>query len=474
MSALWTAREAALATGGNIAPDASWSVDGVSIDTRAVAPRDLFVALKGPRFDGHDFVAAALDHGAAAAMVDRRPANADPARLLSVPDTQAGLEALARAARARSGARIAAVTGSVGKTGTKEALAAVLGGQGETHASTGNLNNHIGLPLSLARMPASARFGVFEIGMNHAGEIAPLSGILRPHVAIITTVEPVHIEHFPNVEAIADAKAEIFAGIEPDGVAILNRDNPHFPRLVERARSGGIGRVWSFGETEGAEGRLLSVMLGAEGSTAEVELLGRRIEFRLNLPGRHQVQNALAVLLAVAALGADVDAAAAALATLSPVKGRGVTLKVATGGGDITVIDETYNASPAAMRAAFAVLAMQNPPAGGRKIVALGDMLELGDGAPADHAGLAGDIAAAGVDLVFTAGPLMRHLHDALPAERRGRHADTAASLAPHVAAEARQGDMILVKGSAGSRMGAVVTALRDHRAAGPEINDAL
>ncbi len=474
MTPLWTARETAEATGGEIVPGALWTAQGVSIDTRAIAQSDLFVALKGPRFDGHDFVAAALDHGAAAAMVDRRPENVDPARLLAVPDTQAGLEALARAARARTAAKIVAVTGSVGKTGTKEALWSLLARQGATHASAGNLNNQIGMPLSLARMPAASRFGVFEIGMNHAGEIAPLSAMLRPQAAIITNVEGVHLEYFSSVEAIADAKAEIFAGLDADGVAILNRDNAHFARLAAAATSRGIGRIWSFGEAAETGARLVSAEVDATGSTAEAVVLGRRVRFRLNIPGRHQVLNALAVLLGVAALEADVAEAAASLTDLKPVKGRGVTEDITIAGGTLRLVDESYNASPAAMRAAFAVLAMTAPGPGGRKLVALGDMLELGIRAEADHAGLAADLVAAGVDQVFTAGPLMRHLHDALPAALRGAHAGQSAALAPIVAAAARPGDIVLVKGSAASRMGTVVVALRELEAGAPRVRDAV
>jgi UDP-N-acetylmuramoyl-tripeptide--D-alanyl-D-alanine ligase len=461
MTALWTAAEAATATGVKPAAGAAWTAAGVSIDTRAVAANDLFVALKGPRFDGHDFVAAALSSGAAAAMVDRPISGADPARLLAVPDTMAGLEALATAARARSQAKIVAVTGSVGKTGTKEALAILLGAQRPTHASTGNLNNHIGMPLSLARMPATAAFGVFEIGMNHAGEIAPLSAMLRPHVAVITNVEAVHLEYFPDVEAIADAKAEIFAGLNADGVAILNRDNPHFVRLAAAARARGVGTVWGFGEAAEAEGRLVSADLEASGSVVQASILGRALGFRLPLPGRHQVQNALAVLLAVAAVGGDIDAGVAALERLEPVKGRGVAIDVTIPGGSFRIVDETYNASPAATRAALAVLGMTAPAAGGRRLVALGDMLELGADGPAAHAGLAEALVAANVDQVFTAGPLMRHLHDALPAVMRAAHTDTSAALAPLVASAAQANDIVLVKGSAGSRMGAVVAALR-------------
>jgi len=462
MNALWTAPEAALATGGQVAPGANWTAQGVSIDTRAVAADDLFVALKGPRFDGHDFVAAALDGGAAAAMVDHAPVNADPRRLLAVPDTQAGLESLARAARARSSARIVAVTGSVGKTGAKEALALALGRQGVTHASAGNLNNHIGLPLSLARMPAAVRLGVFELGMNHAGEISPLSRLLRPHVAIITTVEAVHLEHFPGVEAIADAKAEIFDGLEPGGTAILNRDNPHFARLANRARQVGVGQVWGFGVAPGAEARLISVSLDARGSHAEATILGRPVRFRLKLLGRHHVTNALAVLLAVAALGGDIDAAGAVLADLSPVKGRGVTFEIPVRGGHVRLIDESYNASPVAVCAAISVLAMVEPPDGGRRLVVLGDMLELGEAEAAAHAALTEPLHRAGIHSVFTAGRLMRHLHDALPPEMRGGHAENAEALAPIVAAAVRAGDVVLVKGSAGSRMGSVVSSLRD------------
>ena len=474
MTALWTAGEAALATGGTVAADSSWIAHGVSIDTRAVVPHDLFVALKGPRFDGHDFVETALSSGAAAAMVDRPMPNADPARLLAVPDTQAGLESLALAARARSAAKIVAVTGSVGKTGTKEALAAVLATQGATHASTGNLNNQIGMPLSLARMPAATAFGVFEIGMNHAGEIAPLSAMLRPHAAIITNVEAVHLEYFADVGAIADAKAEIFAGMDSQGTAILNRDNPHFARLAAHAAARGVGHVWSFGEQAGAEAQLRSLTLEPDGSVVNASILGRSVSFRLSLPGRHQVQNALAVLLAVTAVGGDAAAAAAALEELKPVKGRGVTSEIAITGGSFRLIDETYNASPTAVRAVLAVLGLAPRQSAGRRIVVLGDMLELGGSSPAEHAGLANPLIAAGVDLVFTAGPLMRNLHGALPVTMRGAHAESASALAPLVAAAVAPDDIILVKGSAGSQMGTVVSVLRTHGQAAMEARRAV
>jgi UDP-N-acetylmuramoyl-tripeptide--D-alanyl-D-alanine ligase len=474
VTALWTAREAAGATGAKLAHGEAWIAEGVSIDTRAVQPGDLFVALKGPRFDGHDFVVSALSNGAAAAMIDRQIPGADPAFLLSVPDTQAGLEALARAARARSKAGIVAVTGSVGKTGTKEALAKALGSLGPTHASSGNLNNHIGLPLSLARLPAGVRFGVFEIGMNHAGEIAPLSTLLRPHVAIITNVEAVHIAHFPNIEAIADAKAEIFEGMTPDGTVVLNRDNPHFTRLANRAKDRNIRRIWSFGAAQDAEACLLSVSLKPDGSSVQSMILGHRVNFTLPLPGRHHALNALAVLLAVAALDGDVAAAAEALAKLSPVQGRGSSVDITMEKGSFRLIDESYNASPVSVRAALSVLALTQPGAGGRRLVVLGDMLELGDSAIAEHAGLAGALVAANADTVFTVGPLMRHLTDALPVSLRGGHAEQSAALAPLVAATVRPNDVVLVKGSAGSRMDAVVTALRAGQLQPMEARNAL
>ena len=285
--------------------------------------------------------------------------------------------------------------------------------------------------------------------------------MLRPHVAVITNVEAVHLEYFPDVEAIADAKAEIFAGLDACGAAILNRDNPHFARLAAAAKARGIGRIWGFGEAAGAESRLVSADLQPSGSVVRATILGRDVSFRLPLPGRHQVQNALAVLLAVAAAGGDIDAGIAALESLTPVKGRGVTIDVAIAGGGFRIIDETYNASPAATRAALAVLGMTAPADGGRRLVALGDMLELGANGPAEHASLAEALIAARVALVFTAGPLSRHLQDALPAAMRGGHAENSTALAPLVAGAARTNDIVLVKGSAGSQMGAVVAALR-------------
>jgi UDP-N-acetylmuramoyl-tripeptide--D-alanyl-D-alanine ligase len=457
---LWTSAEAARATGG--VNTRAWTASGVSIDSRSVKPGDLFIALAGPNFDGHEFIAAAFNAGAAAAVASRRPAAlAAEASLLMVPDTMAALEALGRAARNRSNARFAAITGSVGKTGTKEALRLVLSAAGATAASEGNLNNQWGAPLSLARMPRDARYGVFELGMNHAGEIAPLSRLVRPHVAVITTVEPAHLEFFPSLAAIADAKAEIFLGVEPDGAAVLNRDNVHFERLAQAARAAGINRIIGFGENEAAEARLLSCRLDAEASQVEAEILGTRVAYRLTVPGRHIVQNSLAVLGAAALLGIDLHEAAASLRQVALLKGRGARLVIDTPQGSFTLIDESYNASPAAMRAAVAVLGRSLPGKGGRRVAVLGDMRELGVDADRLHAELATALAAASVDLLFCCGPHMRALAAAAQSNLAVEHAPESNALVPMVLHAVKPGDVVLVKGSLGSRMAPIVDALK-------------
>lgn len=460
---LWTACEAVTATKGrNMGQD--WAASGVSIDSRTVLPGDLFVAITGPNNDGHDYVKAALAAGACAALVHKIPDGmGGDAPLLHVEDSMAGLEALARAARARSPARICAVTGSVGKTGTKEMLALALGRQGFTHCSAGNLNNHWGVPLSLARLPASAAFAVFELGMNHPGEIAPLTRLVRPHVAIITTIEAVHAAHFSGTEQIADAKAEIFEGIEPGGVAVLNRDNRHFARLADAARARGAA-ILSFGNHIDADARLLDCGIDPA-RTAIFALIGDHpIAYSLGVAGQHWALNSLAVLLASRSMGAAVDQAAAALTAMTPPKGRGLRQRAAIKGGSIEVIDESYNASPVSMKAAIATLAAQRPAKGARRIAVLGDMLELGEASAEQHAGLATALSGWGIDCVFTAGPLMAHLHEALPPERRGRHFKDADEAATALGNEIHAGDVVMVKGSAGSRMGRVVKALCEGR----------
>ncbi|MGE0723358.1 MAG: UDP-N-acetylmuramoylalanyl-D-glutamyl-2,6-diaminopimelate--D-alanyl-D-alanine ligase [Alphaproteobacteria bacterium] len=458
---LWTRDQVAGAVGGR-PHGADWRAAGVSIDSRTVGAGDLFVALSGPTFDGHDFVADALARGAAAAIVQRVPAGvADDAPLVVVDDTLAALTALGRAGRDRTGARVVAVTGSVGKTGTKEALRLGLSVQARTAASAASLNNHWGLPLSLARVPADAAYVVQEIGMNHAGEIAALAPIARPDVAVITTIEPVHIEFFPSVEAIADAKAEIFLGMAANGTAVLNRDNPHFERLAGHARAQRIHRILDFGADARCFARLIHVDLMATCSAVTAVVAGRRFDYSIGVPGRHWVTNSLAVLAAVHALGADVGIAAAQLAKLSGLAGRGARHSVALpDGSTFTLIDESYNANPASVRAAIDVLAATRPGPGGRRIAVLGDMRELGDFAPRAHLALVEPLIAGKIDLVLCCGPHMSQLHAALPAAMRGGHQSTAAELAPIAAALVRPGDVVTVKGSLGTGMAPIVKRL--------------
>lgn len=458
--ALWSSQDATAATGGrSLRP---WTASSVSIDSRTLAPGGLFVALHGPTFDGHDFVADALAKGAAAAIVSRMPSEVSiEAPLLIVADTLQALRDLGRAARQRTTARVIGVTGSVGKTGVKEALRAVLAAQASAQANEGSLNNHWGLPLSLARLDPGVGFGIFEMGMNHAGEIEPLTRLARPDVAVITTVEAVHRENFPSIEAIADAKAEIFAGVAAGGAAVLYRDNPHFPRLERAARAAGIERILSFSRGGEADARLIEAIADATGSTVRAEIAGEVLSYRLNVPGTHWVTNSLCVLAAVHAAGGDVAAAAAAFAGVAPAKGRGQRQELAIGGGTFVLIDDSYNASPVSMRAAFEVLGRQEPAAGGRRIAVLGDMLELGEEAPALHAGLAAPLQANGIERVFACGANMQRLIEALPPALRGGYAADAASLAPLVANVLRAGDIVTVKGSAGSRMRLVVDALQ-------------
>jgi len=457
MSVLWTAADAAAATGGT--NTGAWSAQGVSIDSRSLLPGDLFVALKGPKYDAHEFAADAIVKGAAAAMVAKTMTPAAKP-LLVVADTQAGLEDLGRAARARTAAKVIGVTGSVGKTGTKEALRHALERQGATHASVGSLNNQWGVPLSLARMPRETVYGVFEMGMNHPGEIDALTRLVRPDVAVITTVEPAHLGFFPSVEAIADAKAEIFNGMNAHGSAVLNRDNPHFDRLATRAKAAGVGRVIDFGVYADAAVHLIDCHLHASASAVTASVLGEIVDYCLALPGRHWVMNSLAVLAAVHAAGGDIGTAAAAMATLEPMAGRGSRRKIAVAGGDALLIDESYNASPASMRAAIAVLGSARPGTSGRRVAVLGDMLELGADAARLHAELADPLRDAGVDLVFTVGEAMRALYDALPARRRGVHATTAAAMADAIVHRLKSGDVVMVKGSYGSRMRDVIARL--------------
>ncbi|HET7849048.1 MAG TPA: UDP-N-acetylmuramoylalanyl-D-glutamyl-2,6-diaminopimelate--D-alanyl-D-alanine ligase [Pseudolabrys sp.] len=460
MSALWTIDAMAAAMSAQRQGALPAETNGISIDSRTLARGDAFFAIKGDNRDGHDFVDAALGNGAGLAVVSKPQGFGDDAPLLIVPDVLNALRDLARAARARSAAKVIAVTGSVGKTGTKEALRLALLPQGETHASTASYNNHWGVPLSLARCPQSATYAIFEIGMNHAGEITPLTKLARPHIAIITAIEPVHLEYFGSLEKIADAKAEIFSGLERGGAAVLNRDNGQYQRLLTAAKAAHVGEIVSFGQHAEAEAKLLRHSLHPDCSTVEARILGRDIAYKVGAPGYHLVLNSLAVLAAVVLADGDLAAAGKALERLQPAPGRGARAALSVPGGSALLIDESYNANPASMRAAIALLGQARTGPRGRRIAVLGDMLELGPQGPTLHRALTEALAAASVDLVFCSGPLMHALWDALPPARRGGYAESAAALEPRVLEAVAAGDAIMVKGSLGSNMGLIVKAL--------------
>lgn len=464
MTALWTSQDIAVATRGKVSGE--WEADGLCIDSRSVAIGDLFIALEGPKFDGHDFVVEALERGASSALVSRVPTDGKQTvnddRLVFVDDTMVALTSLARAARERVSARIAAVTGSVGKTTTKNALTLVLSRQGACHATLGNLNNHWGAPLSLARMPLDTRYGIFELGMNHAGEIEPLSKLVRPHVSVVTTVEAVHLEFFKSVADIADAKAEIFAGLEPDGTAIIPSDNPHYDRLKRAATACGAKSVISFGTDNGSAYRLIAWSVTDSGTRIAADVNGRRLVYDIGLIGKHMALNSLAVLATVDALGGDVERAAGDLSDMTSPPGRGQRATIHFQDGAFDLIDESYNASPASITALVESLGATQRT--GRAVLILGDMLELGDQSAAMHADLAGAITRSGIDAVFTAGPMMKCLHEALPADIAAGYAPDSALLAPLVAQEVQTGDILAVKGSFGSHMSIIVEALKSLR----------
>jgi len=449
---LWTADEIAAAVGG--VASAPFEVTGVSIDTRSLEAGDLFVALSGAR-DGHDFLPAARARGAAGALVVR-PVEGPHVR---VPDVFAALEALGRAARARPPQlACAAVTGSVGKTSVTQAIAAALHLAGHGHSSVKSYNNHIGVPLTLARMPRDTRRAVFEVGMNHADEITPLVAMIRPDVAVVTTVGPVHIENFADGEAgVARAKAEIFSGLVHGGRAVLNADNRWFDFLRGEALTRSA-EIVSVGRAAGSVAQLMDPAPDGSGQVVTAEVAGQRLRFPIAQTGDHWGLNALMVLVTAEALGVDRQTTLQALAGFGPLGGRGAEMAVALSGGTWTLVDESYNANPVSMQAVIAALGARRVE--GRRILALTDMLELGAEGPALHAALAEDIRTAGVDLVFCAGPLMRSLWEALPPGLRGGHAPDANALAPELKVAVRPGDVVVVKGSNGSRASLIVEAL--------------
>lgn len=454
---LWSAREIAAATGG--VASAEFDSSGVTFDSREVGAGDLFLALKGEATDGHRFVAQAFAQGAAGAVVS----DAVDGPHVRVGDTTAALDALGRAARARMNGKVIGVTGSVGKTGTKEALFAALdrAEPGCAHRSVKSYNNHTGVPLSLARMPANTRFGVFEMGMNHAGELAALTRLVRPHVAVVTTIAPAHMGFFPSEEAIADAKGEIFQGLEPGGTAVVPFDSPHRDRLIAAAQPY-AGRIVTFGLAKGADYRAVETMRTHGGTFVSARFGERELSFTLSQPGEHWVSNAMAILAAVDAVGGDLEVAGLALAEMGGLAGRGARMTVRVGDGEALVVDESYNANPASMRATLAVLAQE----AGRKLVVLGEMRELGEHSAAFHAALSEPIEAAGVHYAILVGEEMAPLAKALEGRVEFVHVPDAAGARERLEAVLAPGDAVLVKGSNGVRLSTVVAALAERAVA--------
>ena len=467
MSALWTGDELAAAMDGRPVGKLPEAIGGISIDTRSLQAGDAFFAIRGENFDGHDFATAAMAAGAGV-MVVAEAKLPSLGRLgmpmIVVPDVLGALEKAGIAARARSGAKIIAVTGSAGKTTTKEALRTALSAVGKVHASDKSFNNHWGVPLTLARMPADCDFAIFEIGMNHPDEIRPLVRMVRPHVAIVTLIAAAHLGHFRNLDEIARAKGEIFEGIEPEGHALVNRDDARFRLLEKAARAAGVDHVWGFGENARANVRLLAFETDGATSTITMRLAGRELTVRLGAPGRHIAQNALAVIGAAYLVGADVERAAAALADLQPEKGRGRRHTLLAPGGTFTLIDESYNANPASMKAALDLLAATPVGPGGRRIAVLGDMLELGEHSQKLHGALAADVAAGKVDLALLGGPemaaLAASLGDGAGSGIAVEHRAGASDLLPVVLSSVRAGDAVVVKSSNGIGFSKIVDAL--------------
>lgn len=462
MNLLWTADDLIKATGGRPLGTMPAGIGGISIDSRSLTPGDAFFAIKGEAMDGHDYATAAFAAGASLIVIAeaKLPAFGRLAvPMIVVGDVLKALENVGIAARDRSSAKIIAVTGSAGKTTTKEALRHVLGSAGKVHASDKSFNNHWGVPLTLARLPADCDYAVFEIGMNHANEIRPLVKMVRPHVAIITLIAAAHLGHFRNLDEIAWAKAEIFEGVEKGGSALINRDDPRFKMLEKAAHASGVENVVSFGEHARATYRLLDVKLHGDHSTIAAKIGGKELIARIGAPGRHIVQNSLAVLGAADLVGAPLPAVALALADLEAEQGRGKRYRLKHPKGVFTLIDESYNANPASMAASLAMLKSADIGETGRRVAVLGDMLELGKHAEKLHAGLAELVVDAGADLVFLAGPEMKALAEALPKDIKTEYRADVEELKPLVLAAIRPGDAVMVKSSNGIGFSKLVAA---------------
>ncbi|ESX67715.1 MULTISPECIES: UDP-N-acetylmuramoylalanyl-D-glutamyl-2,6-diaminopimelate--D-alanyl-D-alanine ligase [unclassified Mesorhizobium] len=463
MSYLWTSEALVAAMDGRPLGPMPEGIAGISIDSRSLQPGDAFFAIKGEVMDGHDFVTAAIKAGAGVLVVaeGKLPSLGRlTAPMIVVEDVLVALEKLGVAARARSKARVIAVTGSAGKTTTKEALRHALSAVGTVHASAQSFNNHWGVPLTLARMPQDCDYAVFEIGMNHPDEIRPLVKMVRPHVAIITLIAAAHLGFFRNLDEIAKAKAEVFEGLEPGGAALLNRDDQRWKLLEKMAKEAGVEHVYGFGENARATFKLIKCELNADHSVIAAKIGGHEIVARIGAPGRHMVQNVLAVLGAAHLVGADVTRVAQALADLSPERGRGKRYVLRHPKGPITLIDESYNANPASMTAAMALLNTTPVSGEGRRIAVLGDMLELGSHSAKLHAALADLIVGTDTRTVFLGGPEMRALADVLPGEIKTEYRAGAEDLKPVLLSELKPGDVVMIKSSKGIGFSKLVEAL--------------
>lgn len=462
MTTQWNTSDVVKATSGQC--PGKWVATSLAIDTRKIEKGALFVALPGTKVDGHDYVQAALEAGAVAALVSKKIDSVDASKLVIVADVEKALSALGHAARARSKAKFIGVTGSVGKTGSKEMLASALKPLGKVYATTGNLNNHLGVPITLANMPLDTEFAIIEMGMNHAGEISPLSMMAKPDVSLITTVEAVHLEHFGKVEKIADEKAAIFDGMGGKGVAVLNADNAHFALLKKHAEAAGLDRVLSFGTAKNANCRMTDYRIEDMQTVVEAVIAGTSISYRLGTIGKHWAVASLAVLGIVDALGGDLAKSAASLEYFSEPKGRGKITQLSVKGGQLTLVDDSYNASPVSVAGAISKMAelQKAQKEKTRTLVVLGDMLELGETAEELHVGLVPAIINNQMDLVFAAGNFMQKMYDALPDTMKGAYRATSKELAPVVVQALKPNDLVLVKGSRGSRMDIVVEAIEN------------
>ncbi|MBB4185508.1 UDP-N-acetylmuramoylalanyl-D-glutamyl-2,6-diaminopimelate--D-alanyl-D-alanine ligase [Sinorhizobium terangae] len=463
MNWLWTSSDLLAAMNGRPVGNLPEGIAGISIDSRTINKGEAFFAIKGDRVDGHDYAGIALANGASLLVVSEGKIPALGrliAPMIVVDDVLEALIRLGCAARDRSAAKVIAVTGSVGKTTTKEMLRHVLSPLGRVHASVASFNNHWGVPLTLARMPEATDFGIFEIGMNHPGEIRPLTKMVRPHVAVVTSIAPAHLGNFESLDEIAAAKAEIFEGVVKGGHAVLNIDSPQFTLLERAAGAAGVSYIHSFGANPKAEFRLVEFTGRSEGSVLWAGIGGKTLEVAIGAPGRHIAENALAVIAAAKLAGADLDQVLASLATMRPEKGRGLQHRLKVGTGRLTLIDESYNANPASMRAAISLLRDAEPPVGGRRIAILGDMLEMGEHAADVHAALAGPIVEAGIVDVWLAGPEMAHLRDSLPPEVSVVYRESVDDLTDYALAAVAAGDVVMVKSSKGTGCGRIIQAL--------------